>query len=236
METSAVLSFWALALLLSATPGPDWALVLGHSLRGRGIVRPLTGIAVGYLGLTTVVAAGLGTVVASHPAVLTVVTILGALVLAWIGAGMLRPSPAGQTGDQVPVLMESAEPVGPAETPPRTGGGVATLERPGLRTRGTVQIIAQGATVSGLNPKGLLLFVALLPQFVSPAAPLPVWAQMFILGLVFIASALSVYTVLGLTARRLLAGSERASRVITAVAGTAMIVVAVVMLAEHFLG
>ncbi|MDR7330232.1 threonine/homoserine/homoserine lactone efflux protein [Corynebacterium guangdongense] len=227
-----VLSFWALALLLSATPGPDWALVLGHSLGGRSIVPPLTGIALGYLGLTTVVAAGLGAVVASQPAVLTIVTILGALVLAWIGVGMLRSAVAGPDGGLTPPAEE------PGQTSPTAGGGVALLERAttGRRTRTRGQIIAQGATVSGLNPKGLLLFVALLPQFVSPAAPLPVWAQMFTLGLVFIVSALSVYTALGLTARRLLAGSERASRILTGVAGGAMILVAAVMLAEHFLG
>ena len=232
MEASVVLSFWALALLLSATPGPDWALVLGHSLGGRSIVPPLTGIALGYLGLTTVVAAGLGTVVASQPAVLTLVTILGALVLAWIGVGMLRSSLSGPGIGAAPPVQE------PGETSPAAGGGVALLERAKTRrqTQTRVQIIAQGATVSGLNPKGLLLFVALLPQFVSPAAPLPVWAQMFTLGLVFIVSALSVYTGLGLGARRLLAGSESASRTITGVAGAAMILVAVVMLAEHFLG
>ena len=35
MDIATVLSFWALALLLVVTPGPDWAFVLGHGLRGR---------------------------------------------------------------------------------------------------------------------------------------------------------------------------------------------------------
>lgn len=235
MEASVVLSFWALALLLSATPGPDWALVLGHSLGGRGILAPLAGIALGYLGLTTVVAAGLGTVVASHPAVLTLVTVAGALVLVWIGAGMLRSALADTAAD---TAAGTATPVdeSPAEEPTPAGGAVATLEKTRAPVQpATVQLIAQGATVSGLNPKGLLLFIALLPQFVTADSALPVWLQMFALGCLFIVSAVTVYAILGLSARRLLAGSDRGARVLTGVAGAAMVLVAVVMLAQHFL-
>lgn len=223
MDASTVLSFLALVLLLSATPGPDWAFVLGHSLGGRGIAAPLTGLGLGYLGLTIVVAAGLGTVVASQPWVLTLVTVLGVLVLVWIGAGMVRS--ALQSSDGTAAVVEEEPPVGGS-------GAVAIKERTSTKT---AQIILQGTTVSGLNPKGLLLFIALLPQFVGTESAWAPGVQMFVLGIIFIASALSVYTVLGLSARKLLAGSERATRVLTGVAGAAMLVVAAVMLAQHFL-
>ncbi len=39
---------------------------------------------------------------------------------------------------------------------------------------------------SGINPKGLLFFVALVPQFVSPEAALPVPVQSGLLGLTFV--------------------------------------------------
>lgn len=231
MDIATVLSFWALALLLVVTPGPDWAFVLGHGLRGRRLAAPLVGIALGYLGLTTVVAAGLGAVVASRPMVMTLVTLAGAAVLAWIGVSMLRSALAAPVDEQEPtVAVESA----PA--PPADGGGVATLERTRTRAEpGVTQVMAQGATVSGLNPKGLMLFIALLPQFVDTAAPWPVGAQMFALGCVFIVSATSVYALLGVVARTALSGSARAARILTGVAGAAMILVAVVMTAEHFL-
>lgn len=251
MEATVLLSFWALCLLLSVSPGPDWAFVLGHALRGRGIALPLAGIALGYLGLTAVVAAGLGAVIASRPALLTVITVLGSLVLAYLGWTMLRSAltgPAGPTagsGDVVAAdVVDAAAPESPTQAT-GTGGGVSggagTLIRPRVTTpaptaRRRLAVLLQGATVSGLNPKGLMLFVALLPQFVSPAATWPAAGQMLVLGLVFIASALAVYSLLGFFARAVLAGSARAARVLTGVAGGAMLVLAAGMLGQHLLG
>ncbi|AGF73372.1 LysE family translocator [Corynebacterium halotolerans] len=262
MEATVLLSFWALCLLLVVTPGPDWAFVLGQVLRGRGIAVPLTGIALGYLGLTTVVAAGLGAVVASHPAVLTAITVVGALILVKIGWSMLRSALRGPVDGSAPVdtpapvdgsaPLDSPAPV--AESAPAAGeeavphhGGVggtvtATATTPATRVTtpapvpGRLRVLLQGAAVSGLNPKGVMAFVALLPQFVVPAAAWPPGAQLFTLGLVFIASAMCAYSLLGLFARKVLAGSDRASRILTGVAGTAMLLLAAGMLGGQFLG
>src|SRR5712692_8158785 len=52
--------------------------------------------------------------------------------------------------------------------------GAVTLARPATagagtaQARGTWAAIGKGAGISGLNPKGLLLFLALLPQFTGP--------------------------------------------------------------------
>ncbi|MGO4674101.1 LysE family translocator [Bosea sp. 2YAB26] len=56
--------------------------------------------------------------------------------------------------------------------------------------------------VEVLNPKVALFFIALLPQFVNPAASLPVWAQFLILGTIvnFAFSSADFVTVLGASA------------------------------------
>lgn len=53
--------------------------------------------------------------------------------------------------------------------------------------------------VEVLNPKVALFFIALLPQFVDPAASLPVWAQFLILGMIvnFAFSSADLVTVFG---------------------------------------
>jgi len=232
MDITDLLSFWAVSLLLIVTPGPDWAFVLGHAFRRRPLAPPLLGIGLGYLGLTAVVAGGLGALVARHPALLTLVTVAGVLVLLRLGWQMMRAALAGP----VTVEVDTADPAGhTAPTVPEepAGGGVATLTRPQVGVE--KHAVVTGAAVSGLNPKGLMLFIALLPQFVGAEATWPVWTQMFVLGLVFIASATVVYTLLGVFAGRVLAGSERASRILTGVAGGAMICVAAGMLAQHLL-
>lgn len=225
MDITNLMSFWAVSLLLIVTPGPDWAFVLGHAFRRRPLVWPLLGIALGYLGLTVVVAGGLGALVARHPALLTIVTVAGVLVLLRIGWTMLRAALDG------PVTVE-VDTAPPEET---GGGGVAVLARAEAGVEKHTRAVATGAAVSGLNPKGLMLFIALLPQFVATGQAMSVSLQMFVLGLVFIASATTVYALLGVFAGRVLAGSERASRILTGVAGVAMMLVAAGMLAQHFL-
>ena len=57
---------------------------------------------------------------------------------------------------------------------------------------------------SGINPKGLLFYVALVPQFVSADASLPVPVQSGLLGMTFVLLAGLVYTAVALLSRTLL--------------------------------
>ncbi|SHF68469.1 LysE family translocator [Streptoalloteichus hindustanus] len=115
------------------------------------------------------------------------------------------------------VLRSPAEPLGASPAP--AGRRPATL--------------ARGMAVSGLNPKGLLIFVALLPQFTDPGASWPLPVQMAVLGMAFTVTCGVVCLGVAGFAHRLLRARPAASRVVSRVSGAAMVVVGVVLLAER---
>ena len=60
----------------------------------------------------------------------------------------------------------------------------------------------RGIGVSGLNPKGLLVFLAVLPQFAAPHGAWPLAVQLGVLGLVFTLICAGFYLSMGCAARR----------------------------------
>lgn len=82
-----------------------------------------------------------------------------------------------------------------------------------------------------LNPKALLLFLSLLPQFAEPAAGLPVGIQLALLGLLHVLNCAIGYGMVALTAGRVgrrVARSSRASRLLPVVSACLLLAVAVV--------
>jgi threonine/homoserine/homoserine lactone efflux protein len=141
MRAGLVVAFWGVTVLLIVVPGPDWAFTLAAGLRDRVVYPAVGGLMLGYSLLTAVVAAGVGPLVAHHPVILTGLTVVGAGYLVSLGVGLLaRPGSLHQ----------------PA----------ATGERPTAAP--WPRRVLAGVGVSGLNPKGLLIFLALLPQFTDP--------------------------------------------------------------------
>ena len=212
MAASSIAAFWVVASLLIMVPGADWAFTIGAGLRGHSVVSAVGGIVLGYAAMTIVVAAGVGALVARSPAVLSVLTIVGGLYLMWHGAATLaRPSaPDAAATDGTPA-SESA----PART------SQATLLR--------------GAGVSALNPKGLLLFLALLPQFTNPHGSWPLAVQLGVLGLVFMLSCGAFYLCLGSVARRTLQARPAAARAVTRFSGAAMFIIGALLLADRLI-
>jgi len=204
MALSSIAAFWAVAALLIAVPGADWAYVIGTVLSGRPVLLAVSGIVIGYAGITIVVAAGVGALVAGTPASLTALTIAGGLYLAWLGVrALLRPAWHGVAG-----------------------GAAARSDRATL---------LRGIGVSGLNPKGLLVFLAMLPQFATSSGAWPLAAQLGILGVVFTLTCGVFYLSMGSAARRILDGRPALSRVIARGSGAAMIGIGLLLLAEHLL-
>lgn len=206
MKLSAVLAFWGVCLVLIIVPGADWAFVVGTGLRGRSVVPAVGGLVLGYTVLTAVVAAGVGTVVARDPVLLTALTVAGGGYLIWRGAATLAaPAP----GLRLASAAAAPAPVGPT--------------------------LARGLGVSGLNPKGLLLFLALLPQFADRHGSWPLPGQLALLGVVFTLTCGAFYLGLGSVVRAVLLPRPRTARAITRLSGASMIVIGAVLLAERFL-
>ncbi|GIH22178.1 lysine transporter LysE [Acrocarpospora phusangensis] len=80
----------------------------------------------------------------------------------------------------------------------------------------------RGIGVSGLNPKGLLIFLALLPQFTDPQGAWPVAGQIGVLGLAFMATCALFYLCLGTLVRTALHHRPAAARLISRLSGAAM--------------
>jgi threonine/homoserine/homoserine lactone efflux protein len=197
-------AFWLVSFLLVLVPGADWAYVIAVGLRDRSIAPAVGGVLLGYVVLTAVVAAGVAAVVARSPAVLTVLTVLGALYLLRLGIAAVTNPAVPQAGDE-------------------------QADEPWTRRA------ARGAGISGLNPKALLLFLALLPQFTSRTGSWPFAAQIAVLGGVHTINCAIVYITVGLAARTVLRARPAIARAVTRCSGIAMIAIAVLLLTERLI-
>ncbi|MGY4992547.1 LysE family translocator [Streptomyces sp. 900105245] len=96
------------------------------------------------------------------------------------------------------------------------------------------RLFLRGATISGANPKGLLLYLSVLPQFLTvDGTHLPVAAQTAALGLLHMACCAAVYLAVGVLARALLAARPAAARAVTRTSGAAMLGIGAFLLVER---
>jgi len=98
---SGIHDYWLFLLtgvLLNLTPGQDTLFIIGRSLTGglRAGIAAACGIAVGSLGHTLAAALGLSLLLATSLVAFTVVKLLGALYLLYLGTRLLfaRSAPA----------------------------------------------------------------------------------------------------------------------------------------------
>lgn len=102
MTLSVFVAFWAVSILFVITPGADWAYAISAGLKGRVVIPAVGGLLSGHLIATVIVAGGVGSLVANHPAALSVLTVVGAGYLLWLGINMLvRPATPHADANQV---------------------------------------------------------------------------------------------------------------------------------------
>ncbi|MBB6406831.1 LysE family translocator [Arthrobacter sp. AZCC_0090] len=207
MNPQLFLAFVIVAVTLACTPGVDWAYSIAAGLRQRSFVPAVAGLCSGYVLHTALLAAGLAALLAGVPGLLGWLTIAGAAYLLWLGVSTMRSW---------------------------RGASFSADDAVG-QSRNQVRTFLQGMGTSGINPKGLLFFLALVPQFVSPEASLPVPVQSGVLGLTFVLFAGIIYTAVALTSRKLLHSRPAAARVVTLSSGIIMVGLGAVLLGEQLL-
>ncbi|GGT24517.1 LysE family translocator [Streptomyces chromofuscus] len=117
--------------------------------------------------------------------------------------------------------------------------GWGVLRRPGTPQAGHApasrgRVFLRGAAISGLNPKGLLLYLSVLPQFlVTDHAHLPVPAQTVVLGLSHMACCAAVYLGVGCAARAVLGARPAAARAVARTSGAAMLGIGAFLLVQR---
>ncbi|MFG2531514.1 LysE family translocator [Streptomyces sp. NPDC048516] len=99
-----------------------------------------------------------------------------------------------------------------------------------------LQIMLKGAGTSGLNPKALLLYFSLFPQFIDPATGWPVAAQTGLLGTLHMTACAVVYLGVAVLARTVLKTRPSAARAVTRGSGVMMIAIGGLLLVERLAG
>jgi threonine/homoserine/homoserine lactone efflux protein len=196
--TAHLLAFALLSFALIIAPGPNVLFVVSRSLqlgRAAGVCTALGG-QIGVYVQVAAVAFGIGALVERSVAVFTVIKLAGAAYLIYLGVQAVRHR------------RSLAEALG------------ATVQR-----KTPLRVLRDGILVGVTNPKVIVFFAAVLPQFVDRAAG-HVQLQMLLLGAIFIGIAVicdSTWALAAGTARAWLARSPRRLELIGGTGGLAMI-------------
>jgi threonine/homoserine/homoserine lactone efflux protein len=184
--------------VLIVVPGPSVLFVVsrGVALGRRAAVVTAIGNAAGVYMQVVTVALGVGAVIERSVVLLGAIRLLGAAYLVYLGVQAIRHRRA-----------------------------LASVLDMGSRVAVRRNLALQGFVVGISNPKGIVFFTAILPQFVDPAgAPVPL--QMLALGAIAVGIAVvsdSAWGMVAGTARGWLASSPRRLEALGGVGGLTMI-------------
>lgn len=196
MDVAHVASYSLVAGLAIMAPGADFAILLKHAGRGGRAtgLRAAAGVTTGFAVHALVAAIGVGALLVTSATAFTVVKLLGAVYLGYLGVRALW----------------SAAHRGSAELAPKTAG------------RARSRPYREALLINVLNPKVILTYLALMPQFLPPEASI---AATFTLSVATITIAGLWFGVLALvigSARKVLA-NQRVRRILDAASGFVLI-------------
>lgn len=149
-----LIAFILATAVFAYMPGPAMLYATAQTLARGKRAGWLAALGIHIGGYVHVLAAALGLAVLFDlvPTLYVVLKFAGAAYLVWLGLRM---------------IIRADAPVS---------------EAPVIGEKSARRAFWESVTVETLNPKTALFFVAFLPQFTDPAAALPIWAQMLVLG------------------------------------------------------
>jgi threonine/homoserine/homoserine lactone efflux protein len=189
-----LLTFAAAAFVLIVIPGPSVLFEISRSvaLGRRAGLATVAGNALGELVQAAAVAVGIGAIIPRSAPLFTTVKVIGVGYIILLGIRAIRDRRALSKALGAAVLPQSDR-----------------------------RIFFEGFVVGATNPKSLVFFAAVLPQFVVADGG-PIAMRLLLLGLVFVAIALvsdTTWVVVAGTARDWFARSLRRLEVVGAPAG-----------------
>lgn len=196
--TASLAAFTALAFALIVVPGPSVMFVVSRAvaLGRRAAITTVLGNADGVYVQVLLVAIGLGAIVERSIAVFTAIKFIGAGYLVWLGIQAIRHRRH---------LADSFTNTDTEARPPRS-------------------VFRDGFIVGIANPKAIVFFAAILPQYANREGA-PAQLQMLTLGLIFVVALLSdgAWGLAAGTARGWFARSPRRLSQLGTIGGNAMI-------------
>jgi len=149
------LAFLVASCVIAVSPGSGAVLSMSHGLSYgvRRTTATIVGLQLGLAVILLVAGLGVGAVLTASATAFTVIKVVGACYLLWLGWRQWRAPVAKVDGDAAPSVGE-----------------------PDLTTR---QRVLRGFLTNVTNPKGIVFMAAVLPQFIQPTRPL--WLQLLVL-------------------------------------------------------
>ena len=199
LPTAHLWEFLVTVYVVILIPGPSVLFVVsrGLALGRRAALATVAGNTLGLALQLALVAVGLGSVIARSDTVFLVLKLFGAAYLIYLGIAKIRDRKA------------LAAMLGAGVTAPRT----------------TRRIIREGFTVGATNPKGLIIFTAILPQFIERSQG-HTTLQLLTLGLICVVIAVlsdGVWAIGSGSARQWLGRSPRRLERLSATGGVMLV-------------
>ncbi|HEY3729346.1 MAG TPA: LysE family translocator [Solirubrobacteraceae bacterium] len=199
LPTARLPAFLLTVYVLIVIPGPSvlFTISRGVALGRRAALATVVGNTSGLVFQLMLVVIGIGSILASSDTVFTVLKLIGAAYLILLGARNIRDRK-------------------------ELAGALGTV---GVAPRSLTRILREGFVVGATNPKGLIIFTAVLPQFIDRSQGHPT-LQLASLGLLCAVVALlsdGTWAIASGTARQWLGRSPRRLEMLSAGGGVTLI-------------